>query len=127
MTAKVAEIALGVLGALVVGSYTSFAEAQDASQRGKREAEVCLACHTVDKTNSLGPSLAGVVGRAAGSVPSFRYSRAMRNAKIVWDERTLDAYLADPQKVIPGNTMPFAGMPDSARRSEVIEYLKTLK
>lgn len=51
----------------------------------------------------------------------------MRNSKIVWDERTLEAYLADPQKVIPGNAMPFAGMTDRKKRSEVIEFLKTLK
>jgi cytochrome c len=51
----------------------------------------------------------------------------MRSAKIVWDEKTLDAYLADPQKVIPGNTMPFAGIPDRKERTEVIDYLKTLK
>jgi cytochrome c len=119
-------IAVGVMWALV-GSYASLVGAQEAGRKGNREVEVCLACHTVDKTNGLGPSLAGIVGRTAGSVPSFRYSRAMRNSKIVWDERTLDAYLADPQKVIPGNAMPFAGMTDSRKRSEVIEFLKTLK
>jgi len=69
----------------------------------------------------------GVVGRSAGAIPAFRYSPAMRNAKIVWDEKTLDAYLADPQKVIPGNAMPFAGIPDRRERAHVIEYLKTLK
>jgi cytochrome c len=51
----------------------------------------------------------------------------MRNAKIIWDEKTLDAYLADPQKVVPGNVMPFGGIADGRQRAEVIEYLKTLK
>jgi cytochrome c len=111
----------------VVGWYAPRADAEDSSQQGKRAVEVCLACHTVDKSNGLGPSLAGVVGRAAGSIPGFRYSRAMRNAKIVWDERTLNAYVADPQKVIPGNAMPFAGIPDGRERAEVIEYLKSLR
>ena len=126
MAASFSAIAAGLMWALV-GAYASLVGAQEAGQKENREVEVCLACHTVDKTNGLGPSLAGVIGRTAGSVPSFRYSRAMRNARIVWDERTLDAYLADPQKVIPGNAMPFAGMADSRKRSEVIEFLKTLK
>jgi cytochrome c len=126
MQARIQHVALGAVWAFAA-AYAIAADAQDRSQQGKREAEVCLACHTVDGTGGLGPSLAGVVGRTAGSVPSFRYSRAMRNAKIVWDERTLDAYLADPQKVIPGNAMPFAGMVDRRKRSAVIEYLKNLK
>jgi cytochrome c len=125
MTARSSEIALGCALAFA-GAYAPPVDAQTASQ-GKRAAEVCLVCHRVDGANGLGPSLAGVVGRSAGSVPSFRYSRAMRSAKIVWDEKTLDAYLADPQKVIPGNTMPFAGIPDRKERTEVIDYLKTLK
>jgi cytochrome c len=118
-------IALGcALG--LVGAYAPIAEAQDSGHQGKRAIEVCLACHTVDKSNGLGPSLAGVVGRSAGSIPAFRYSRAMRNAQLVWDEKTLDAYLADPQKIVPGNAMPFAGIADRKERAEVIEYLKRL-
>jgi cytochrome c len=109
------------------GAYGPGAEAQDASRQGKRAIEVCLACHTVDKSNGMGPSLAGVVGRPAASIPEFRYSRAMRNAHIVWDEKTLDAYLANPQKVVPGNAMPFAGVADSNQRAAMIAYLKGLK
>jgi cytochrome c len=126
MATRVSVVVAACASALV-GAYAPGANAQDSSQRGKQAVEVCLACHTLDKSNGLGPSLIGVVGRAAGSIPAFRYSRAMRTAKIVWDEKTLDAYLADPQKVIPGNAMPFAGIPDRQERAEVIEYLKTLK
>jgi cytochrome c len=126
MATRIQHVTLGTVWALV-GAYATVAGAQEGVQQGKREAEVCLACHTVDGSAGLGPSLEGVVGRTAGSVPTFRYSRAMRNAKIVWNEKTLDAYLADPQKVIPGNTMPFAGMVDGPKRSAVIEYLKSLK
>lgn len=106
----------------LLGVYVPSAAAQE-----KKAIETCLACHAVDKSSRLGPSLAGVVGRAAGSIPEFRYSRAMRNAKLVWDEKTLDAYLADPQKVIPGNAMPFAGIRDDKERAEVIQYLKTIE
>jgi cytochrome c len=126
MAARISGIAVGCAWA-IVGAYAPPIAAQSASHESKRAAEVCLACHTVDRTSGLGPSLMGVVGRSAGAIPEFRYSRAMRNAKIVWDEKTLDAYLADPQKVIPGNVMPFAGIPDRQERAEVIEYLKTLR
>jgi cytochrome c len=111
----------------LVGAYAPIAGAQDSGHQGTRAIEVCLACHTVDERSGLGPSLKGVLGRSAGAIPAFRYSRALRNAKFVWDEKTLDAYLANPQKVVPGNAMPFAGIPDSKERAAVIEYLKTLK
>lgn len=87
----------------------------------------CTACHAKDHTNRLGPGLEGVVGRTAGSVTGFRYSRAMRSAGIVWDDKTLDAYLTAPQKAVPGNTMPFAGLPSAADREDLIAYLGTLK
>ncbi len=87
----------------------------------------CAVCHSTDGSLGAGPTLKGVFGRKAGSVAGFRYSRAMRAAGIVWDEGTLDRYLANPQDVVPGNLMPFSGVPDSAQRAAVIDYLKTLK
>lgn len=88
---------------------------------------VCAACHTSDGSNGLGPTTKGVYSRKAGSLGGFAFSRAMRNSGVVWDEKSLDAYLADPQKAIPGNTMPFGGMSDAKQRAEVVDYLKTLK
>ncbi len=126
MAARISVIALACASGLL-GWYARRADAQDSNHQGKRAVEVCLACHTVDESNGLGPTLAGVVGRAAGSIPGFRYSRAMRNSKIVWDEKTLNAYLADPQRLVPGNAMPFAGIPDGKQRAEVIEYLRSLR
>jgi cytochrome c len=67
------------------------------------------------------------VGRKAGSVSGFRYSRALKSAGIVWNDATLDAFLAEPQTAFPGNAMPFPGMPDAAQRLALIAYLKTLK
>lgn len=57
----------------------------------------------------------------------FRYSNAMKRANITWDEKTLDAYLDDPQKVVPGSVMPFSGIADAQERADLIAYLKTLK
>ncbi len=87
----------------------------------------CSVCHSTDGTNGVGPTLRGVVGRKAGTVAGFRYSRAMKAADITWDERHLTDYLADPQKEVPGNVMPFAGMSDVKQRADIVAYLVTLK
>jgi cytochrome c len=94
--------------------------AQD-SERGREMFAACAACHTPGK-NGIGPKLARVVSRISGSVEGFRYSRA--NARIVWDARTLDAYLSEPQKVLPGNVMPFSGIADAQKRADIIAYLR---
>lgn len=87
----------------------------------------CAACHGPAAAANPGPDLRGVMGRPAGRVPGFRYSRAMRNARIVWDAATLDAFLANPQAVVPGTTMPYAGEPDAGRRAEIIAALAALQ
>ena len=84
----------------------------------------CAACHSVDGTNGLGPSLKGVVGRKAGTAAGFTFSPAMKRSGLTWDEKTLDSFLADPQKVVAGNTMPFPGVADAKERTEIITYLK---
>ena len=73
--------------------------------------------------NMLGPSLAGIRGRKAGAEPGYNYSAAMKQSGLVWDGKTLDAYLADPQKLIPGNKMPFPGLKTDHDRADVIAYL----
>ena len=89
---------------------------------GKQAFAACAPCHAPDQ-NGVGPKLGGVLNRTAGSVEGFRYSRAMKNAGIVWDEKTLDAYLAEPQKSVPGNLMPFSGIADAQQRRDLIAYL----
>lgn len=87
----------------------------------------CAACHGPAAVTNPGPDLRGVVGRPPGRAPGYRYSRAMRNARLVWDAATLDAFLANPQAVVPGTTMPFAGEPDASRRADIIAALSALK
>ncbi|MCC6927328.1 cytochrome c family protein [Novosphingobium sp.] len=88
----------------------------------------CAACHAVEPgKNGVGPSLAGIVGRKAGSVAGFAYSDANKNSGLTWDEKTLDTYLTNPMKMVPGTKMTYAGLADAAKRKELIEYLKTLK
>jgi cytochrome c len=114
------------LGGLALAIASSLAHAQDAGA-GKAVFAQCAVCHSIDGSNGVGPSLQGIVGRRSGSFPGFRYSRAMKGAGQVWDARSLDAYITDPQKVVPGNVMPFSGLGDAKQRSDLIAYLQTLK
>jgi len=85
----------------------------------------CAICHTLEAgKNKIGPSLARVVGRKAGSVLGFAYSAANKNSGDTWDAQTLDTYLTDPRKFMPGTKMVFAGLKNSEDRKALIEYLK---
>lgn len=92
----------------------------------KRGAEIytrCAACHALEY-NRTGPKHCGVVGRKSASVPGFDYSPAMRGAKLTWDEKSLDRFLADPLNTVPGTTMTYAGISDPQERADVIAYLR---
>jgi cytochrome c len=102
------------------------ADAGDAAH-GEHVFAKCSPCHAKNNTAGLGPGLLGVVGRQAGSTPGFRYSRAMKTSNIVWDDKSLDAFITAPQKALPGTTMPFSGLPDQQERTDLIAYLETLK
>ncbi len=108
----------------VLGAATT-ARAADAD-KGKQLYALCVVCHATTTVNGTGPGLAGIVGRKSGSAPGFRYSRAMKAANILWEEKILDAYLTDPQKVVPGSVMPLSGVKDPKDRLDIIAYLKTL-
>lgn len=87
----------------------------------------CAICHSTEPDhNRVGPSLAGVVGRRSGAVPNFNYSSANKNSGIVWTQEKLDAYLADPQGVVPGTTMLFPGVKNDADRRALIDFLASL-
>jgi cytochrome c len=93
--------------------------------RGEQKFVECGACHSLKPGATIvGPSLAGLFGRKAGALTDFRYSPAMRRSGITWDAQTLDAFLADPQKVVPANRMPYAGLTDPAARADLITYLE---
>jgi len=111
---------------VVLALSAAGAQAQDATA-GKAVFAQCVACHSVDGSNGAGPTLKGIVDSKSGEVAGFRFSRAMKNAGITWDAKTLDAYIANPQTAIPGNVMPFSGLPDAKQRADLIAYLLTLK
>jgi cytochrome c len=83
----------------------------------------CLACHTL-ASDRVGPRHCGLFGRRAGSVKGFEYSDAMKHYKVVWNDKTLDHFLANPMKVVPGTNMTYAGVPDPGERADLIAYLK---
>lgn len=87
----------------------------------------CGACHGVDTRNRVGPGLAGVWERRAGSVENFRYSPAMRakaEGGLTWDEASIQAYLRNPKEVVPGGSMAYPGLRDDARLTALIGYLR---
>lgn len=94
--------------------------------KGETVFKKCVACHTVSKPpkNTIGPSLVGIMGRAAGTMEGFKYSDGMKDSKIVWDDKSIDAYLKDPKGFIPKNKMVFVGLPKDEDRANVIAYLK---
>ena len=88
----------------------------------------CRTCHTVKEgDNRLGPALKGILGAKAGTRSGFpSYSQAMKSASLVWDEATLDRFIADPEAVVPNNNMkPYKGIPDASVRKAIIDYLKS--
>jgi nitrite reductase (NO-forming) len=91
---------------------------------GRQVFKKCQACHSLEPGKTiLGPSLAGIVGRKAATDPNFSYSPALTQAPLTWDPATLDAYLTDPQAVVPGNRMPFPGLKTGRDRKDVIAFL----
>jgi cytochrome c len=100
------------------------ARAQGDPKRGEKIFENCRACHAIDGgANEVGPGLRGVFGRRAGERDDFRYSPALKRSGITWTPQTLDTFVADPQKMVPANRMPFAGLPDVRDRADLIIYL----
>lgn len=121
-------VALAVMAALTA-SISAPARAQDAVEGEKVFKRQCFVCHTAtaEGANKQGPKLFGIIGRKSGSVDGFRYTDANKNANIVWTAETLDPYLLDPRKVVPGTTMAFAGLRKEEDRKNLIAYLLTLK
>ena len=92
---------------------------------GKQIFNKCMVCHSIQVgVNKIGPSLHGVVGRKSGTVADYSYTDAMKNSGLTWDEATLNKYLTNPRKLVPGTRMIFVGLPKEPDRLDVIAYLK---
>ena len=89
---------------------------------------VCRTCHTTrEGDNRLGPHLHEIIGRKAGSLPTYGYSSAMKGADFIWDEAKLNRFIADPDEMVPGNNMkPYGGLASADDRVKVIAFLRSL-
>jgi cytochrome c len=116
-------IATGVF--LAGGSLAAMESMVGDAVRGKTLYQACQACHSIDD-NDLGPRHRGVVGRRAGSVADYSYSKALMTSGLTWDEATLDRWLTNPSALVPGTKM-FFQISDAQQRADVIAYLKLQK
>jgi cytochrome c len=115
-----------VAGVLLAGSATA-ALAADPAAGEKIFKTQCGICHAVAAgQNRIGPTLFGVVGRPAGSVPGFNYTADHKKLGIAWDAANLDKYLANPRAMVPDTSMVYAGLKDDAERADLVAYLETL-
>jgi cytochrome c len=112
---------------VVAGFAASPAHAAGDASHGQKVLQQCQVCHTITPgKNAIGPSLAGVVGRKAGTAAGYKYSDGMTKAGeggLVWSDKILERYLEDPKSVVPGNKMTFAGLKKQEDRDDVISFL----
>lgn len=110
-----------LLAATFAVSAGAAAAAGDAN-RGEELYARCAACHALTY-DRVGPRHCGLLGRRAGAVAGFDYSAAMKKSGIVWNAKTLDRFIADPLKTLPGTTMTYAGVKDAKERADLVAYL----
>jgi cytochrome c len=113
---------------ILVLTVSANARAEGDPRRGAQVFQACAACHSLEPGQHLtGPSLASAFGRKAGTVEDFqRYSRALKESGVLWNEKNLDAWVQNPAALIPRNTMIFRGLPDARARDDLIAYLKAV-
>ena len=116
-----------ITGILTVMLIFSIANAAD-PVNGKKVFKKCAACHSLQEgKNKIGPPLYNLLGRKAGSVEGYKYSKAMKNSDVVWDEESLDKFLTKPRKFIPKTKMSFRGIKKKSLRDDLISFFKQLQ
>lgn len=114
---------IGIVAALA--AFSSPALADGDADAGKKVFNKCKACHTlVEGKNKVGPSLFGVMGQPAARLKGFKYSKALKNSGLTWDEETMEKYLAKPKTLVPGTRMTFAGLKKEKDIDNVVAYIK---
>ncbi len=121
----VALVAAAVVMALVSGSAFASGDLTKGASVYKKK---CLSCHpTTAGKHKMGPSLANMFGRKAGTVPGFHKYKGLKSSEIVWDETNMDQWIANPKKFLGKKTSMVYKLKSAKSRADVIEYLKTLK
>lgn len=125
-----AGVALLAIGCdLVNSAEISSAEGAATLASGARAYQKCYSCHSLEGPDpaTQGPSLAGIVGKAVAAEPGFPYSSAMKSYALrqsIWTAEALEAFIADPQALVPGNDMGFFGIADPKEREQLIAYIE---
>jgi len=122
MRALFAACLLAFFMAGLTAQHAALAATGDA-KRGEEIYHRCLACHSLEH-NRVGPRHCGLFGRKAGSLKDYSYSTAMKKYGVIWNEKTLDHFLENPMKAVPGTKMGYAGVKDPQERADLIAYLK---
>ena len=118
---------LVVIGMIIIILTVSIANTAD-PVKGKKVFRKCSACHSLQEgKNKIGPSLYNLLGRKAGSVEGYKYSKAMKNSDVVWDEESLDKFLTKPRKFIKKTKMSFLGIKKKSLRDDLISFFKQLQ
>ena len=113
-----------IIGMILIILTVSIANTADLV-KGKKVFKKCVACHSLEEgKNKIGPPLNNLLGRKAGSVEGYKYSKAMKNSGVVWDEESLDMFLTKPRKFIKKTKMLFRGIKKKSLRDDIISYLK---
>jgi cytochrome c len=114
-----------VLAAAAAGILMALPAQAGDVKAGEKVFRKCKSCHYVDQEkNKTGPHLVNIIGRAAGSVDGFKYSKAMKDSGLTWDEATLAEFLKKPKDYLKGTKMAFAGLRKDTEIADLIAYLK---
>ena len=123
MRPRALSAALGLVSGLIATTASAAPDAA-ALARGQQVYARCAACHAIEG-NRTGPQHCGLFGRRAGTAPGYEdYSKALRASGFVWDEKSLNVFLKDPMKTVPGTAMGYAGVKDDGERADLIAWLK---
>ena len=126
----VSDVSRAVLSLVLFTGLAPLASAADVGNGKTIFEQRCAICHAVTDAAGgpvTGPSMVGIVGRKAATVPGFQlYSQALKSSGITWNAKSLDEFLTMPMQKVPGTTMPMM-IPDAKERGDVIAYMATLK
>ena len=113
-----------IIGMILIILTVSIANTADLV-KGKKVFKKCISCHSLQEgKNKIGPPLNNLLGRKAGSVKGYKYSKAMKNSGVVWNEESLDKFLTKPRKFIPKTKMSFRGIKKKSLRDDLISFFK---